>query len=315
MLFSVLIANYNNSRYLKNALESILNQSYTDWEVILVDDYSNDDFEKVIKNYKDESRIRVFSNEKNRGCGYTKRRCAELASGKLSAFLDPDDHLHPEAIKTMVGAHIDNPECSLIHSTHYLCDESLTVKRIAEYPRPLPHNTPYLLVSDGRVHHFASYKTSAYANTTGISADNKKAVDQDLYYKLEEEGEILFIDEPLYYYRIHSGGISTTGKEAEATLYHYSIIEEACLRRIAKLKLENSPNSKYWIQLYRTKYYKTKVLHSFKRKAYFDFALNLGVFPFVGGMGNVVSYLKKLPTEGLSLVRRSFFYDNKIRVD
>ncbi|MBC7866485.1 MAG: glycosyltransferase [Gloeobacteraceae cyanobacterium ES-bin-316] len=315
MLFSILIANYNNSRYLETALSSVLDQSYINWEVILVDDYSTDDFEKVVNTYKSESRIKVFQNEKNQGCGYTKRRCAELASGEISGFLDPDDALHPEAIETMIAAHISKPNCSLIHSTHYVCDDSLTVKRVAEYPRPLPDNTPYLSVSDGRVHHFATYKTSAYSNTIGISATNKKAVDQDLYYKLEEEGEIHFIDKPLYYYRIHTGGISTTGKEAEATLCHYKIIEEACSRRIEKLKSERSPDSAYWIRLYRTKYHKTKIFHSFKSKSYLNFAYNLALFPFVGGMDNIISYLKKLPVEGYSLIRKSFFHDYKIKVD
>ncbi len=315
MLFSILIANYNNSRYLENALNSVLQQTYSNLEVILVDDCSTDNFETVIQRFKNESRIKVFRNKINQGCGYTKRRCSEIALGKIIGFLDPDDALHSEAIQIMINAHINNPAASLIHSTHYICDDTLTVKRIAEYPRALPDNIPYLLVSDGRVHHFATYKSSAYYNTEGISRDNKKAVDQDLYYKLEEQGDIYFINQPLYYYRIHTGGISTTGKEAEATLCHYKIIEEACLRRINKLKLETSPNAAYWIRLYRTKYYKTKIFHNFRKKSYLNFGYNLLLFPFVGGLTNVISYLKKLPNEGLSLVRKSFFQDYKIKVD
>src|ERR1700730_15603176 len=101
MLFSILIANYNNSRFLEDALQSVLCQTYTDWEIILVDDGSTDQFEEVADKYKPNHRIKIFRNEKNAGCGSTKRKCAEKASGSLLAFLDPDDFLHPDALKIM----------------------------------------------------------------------------------------------------------------------------------------------------------------------------------------------------------------------
>ena len=131
MLFSILIANYNNGRYLDTALTSLQAQTCQDWEVILVDDASTDDFEQVIARWEGDKRIKVFRNVRNEGCGYTKRRCAELASGSLLAFLDPDDALEPGALMVMGEAHALHPECSLIHSTHYICDPELRVKRVA----------------------------------------------------------------------------------------------------------------------------------------------------------------------------------------
>lgn len=315
MLFSVLIANYNNARYLDAALQSVINQTYTNWEIILVDDASTDDVSKVLQNYKTDSRIKVYNNDQNFGCGYTKNRCAKLATGEILGFLDPDDALHPDALQTMVNAHISKLQCSLIHSTHYICNATLEVNRIADYPRALPKETPYLLVSDGRIHHFATFKNSAYLKTDGICRNNKKAVDQDLYYLLEEQGEVYFINQPLYYYRIHQGGISTTGKEAETTLWHYAIIEKACLRRIAKLKLANEPNSKSLIKLYITRLCKIRIFNSFRKKAWLNFTYNLLLFPFVGGAQNLISYAKKLPSEGASLIKKSFVVDHKIKVD
>ena len=261
MLFSILVANYNNSRFLDTALKSVQSQSYTHWEVILVDDGSTDEFEKIVAQFKTDKRIKIYRNEKNAGCGYTKRKCAESASGDILAFLDPDDALDPNALKIMLEAHIQKPGCSIIHSTHFICDDSLNIKKTAAYPRSLPANTPYLLLNDGSVHAFATFKKSCYDKTDGISPLNKKAVDQDLYYKLEETGDIFFINKPLYYYRIHTGAISNAGQEAAATLVHYSIIEEACLRRLRQLK-RNYPATtiKYWIKKYRTRYYKIRIL-------------------------------------------------------
>ena len=314
MLFSVLMAHYNNARFLVHSINSVLAQSYTNWEIVLVDDGSTDEFETIIQAFKNDPRIKIFRNGKNRGCAFTKRKCIEKSTGELVGFLDPDDSLHTDAIQIMVNAHIQHPSFSLIHSTHYICDEAMHIIRIAEYPKALPTGTPYLLLNDGSVHHFATFKKSCYNKTIGIFCPKKidKAIDQDLYYLLEEEGDIFFIDQPLYYYRIHRGGISTMGKEGITTMAHYAIIEAACLRRLYKLKGSSQPGKEYWIKKYRTRYYKIRIFNSFRRKQWGRFFSSLIIFPFIGGMENVVQYCRKLPTQGMALVRKSFVEDYKI---
>ena len=79
--FSVLIANYNNGQYLQDALNSVFNQTYSNWEIIIVDDCSTDNSHELYNNYVDDSRIHIYYNNRNYGCGYTKRRCVELAHG------------------------------------------------------------------------------------------------------------------------------------------------------------------------------------------------------------------------------------------
>ena len=236
-----------------------------------------------------------------------------MARGSILAFLDPDDALAPDALEIMVGEHRLHPECSLIHSTHYICDARLNIQRIAGYPRPLPAGTPYLMVSDGSVHSFATFKKACYDRTEGISALNKVAVDQDLYYKLEETGQVLFIDKPLYYYRIHEGSISNAGKERVAALRHYAIIREACQRRRRQLDPAD-PATRAWRRAYRTRYYKILIFQSFREKRWLQFFCGLSIFPFVGGGANFIAYLRKLPKEGMHLLRRSFVEDYKIGV-
>lgn len=308
------MAHYNNARFLDAAIQSVLGQSYPDWEIILVDDGSTDEFENVINNFKDDNRIKVYRNGTNMGCAYSKRKCIERSAGTIAGFLDPDDMLHPDAIKIMVDAHIQKTACSLIHSTHYVCDEAMAIIRVAEYPKALPENTPYLLLNDGSVHQFATFKKSCYNKTAGIFTKRKidKAIDQDLYYLLEEAGEIFFIDQPLYYYRIHHGGISTLGKEALSTMAHYTIVEEACLRRISKLKKSQQTDAAYWIKKYRTRYYKIKIFNRFRNKKWIGFISGIIIFPFVGGMTNLLSYGRKLPKEGVALIKKSFVSDYKI---
>lgn len=308
MLFSVLVANYNNSRFLGEAIESVIAQTYPHWEIILVDDGSTDEFEEVISRYQHLPTLRVLRNHRNEGCAYTKRRCLDHAQGELAAFLDPDDTLTRDALQVMVNAHAARPNCSLIHSTHFVCDENLAVVKISEKPRPLPIDSSYLMVSDGSVHAFASFKRACYERSAGLSPHRSydAATDQELYYLLEETGSIHFIDSPLYYYRIHKGSISNMGQEARAMISHYMIIAESCQRRIQMLKKSGEADTGKWIQRYRTRYHKVKILQSFRNRAWGSFLAHTACFPFVGGMENIISYCKKIPKEGPTLFRRSF---------
>jgi glycosyltransferase involved in cell wall biosynthesis len=308
MKFSVLIANYNNSRFLDAALKSVVEQSFQNWEVILVDDGSTDEFETVILPWLSNKNIKVFCNDHNMGCAFTKSKCAAMASGDVLGFLDPDDTLHPEALEIMINAHIQHPEHSIIHSTHYVCNEFLVAERVSHKPRPLPPGVPYLMISDGSIHAFATFKKSCYNRTSGIPevVGNDKAIDQYLYYILEEEGSVLFINRPLYFYRIHKGGISNAGQEGAAMKNHFSIIEEACLRRIHKLKKSHSHKAAYMMRQYRTRYYKTRIINSFRRRNWFRFVKSAFIYPFAGGMSDIVNYTTKLIKQGPVIFRKSF---------
>src|SRR6218665_714046 len=103
MLFSILIAHYNNYNYFLDCYKSILEQTYQNFEVILVDDHSTDDsFDKIKELTKDDSRFRLFRNDMNKGVGYTKRRCAENASGEICGFVDPDDAIAETALEELL---------------------------------------------------------------------------------------------------------------------------------------------------------------------------------------------------------------------
>lgn len=200
-LFSVLIANYNNGRYLQEAIDSVLSQTYTNWEVVLVDDKSTDNSFEIYKKYKDDSRFHIYYNDKNRGCGFTKRRCVELANGELCGFLDPDDKLTPEALSVVVDLHDSHPGCSLVYSTLYLWEGAKGTKTILEAVGPMAEGEDFLISTQRIVSHFAVFKRRYYEKTEGIDKALQSAVDFDLYVKLEEVGDLFFVDEPLYYYR------------------------------------------------------------------------------------------------------------------
>lgn len=230
-LFSVLIANYNNGKYLMEAIESVRQQTYANWEIVLVDDASTDNSKELYKELEKDERIHIYLNEQNMGCGYTKRRCAELATGEICGFLDPDDVLVNEALEVMVDAHKNHPEASIVNSTYYVTDEQLNIIRQSPNECQIPEGSSFLEYGHG-VGHFTTYKNSSYKQTGGISADLYRAVDHDLYFRLEEVGKVVYVDKPLYLYRQGTGNNISLGNNSRKALYWDCIVRiDACRRR------------------------------------------------------------------------------------
>ncbi len=229
-LFSVLIAQYNNACFLKQAIESVCEQTYLNWEIIIVDDCSTDNSNELYKEYENDERIHIFYNKKNNGEGFTKKRCVELANGELCGFLDPDDVLLPDALQNMVDVHLTIPNVSEVFSRMYICDEALNVtdesRRLV-----IAKGRNYFTNRDYEPEHFVSFKKSFYDKTAGIDPHKRMAADQDMYTKLEEVGDVYFLDKFTLKYRRHKGGLSY-GKSMNKTWFWQLIVRyETCIRR------------------------------------------------------------------------------------
>ncbi|MDP3358921.1 MAG: glycosyltransferase family A protein [Lutibacter sp.] len=192
MLFSILIANYNNGHFFKDCYQSILAQTYTNWEAIIVDDGSTDDSVAVIKKIiGDDIRFKIFLNKENKGCGFTKNRCAVLATGEISGFLDPDDALNVDALELMVALHKKHEDVAIITSKYELVDLEMNFIDYGFHGGAIHENKSYLTCGYWAMTHFATFKQNKYIQTIGIDPKMKRAVDQDLYYKMEEQGQHL----------------------------------------------------------------------------------------------------------------------------
>lgn len=232
-LFSVLIANYNDGKYIECAIDSIQKQSYSNWEVIIVDDGSTDNSKTIYSKYKDDKRFHVYCNDSHKGCGFTKRRCVEMSHGEICGFVDADDAVCPDALELMISKHCSSPYTSLIYSTNYICDNNLNPIRISSSQRSIPHGSSFLEFRNGAISHFATFKKKAYNKTDGINPILLLAEDMDLYFKLEEVGEKLFVPQPLYYRRVNTGNNISLGEmnTTKARIYDLQATAEACSRR------------------------------------------------------------------------------------
>lgn len=233
MLFSILIANFNNGRFFKECYKSILDQHYEYWEVIIVDDASTDNSISDIKELVDDDmRFRLYANDKNLGCGYTKRKCIELAQGEVCGFLDPDDTLLPAALEAMVEAHKKHTDAALVYSRCNRVSEDMgTIYTSEDEIVQVRNGDLYFLNQDGDIGHFTSFKKTYYAKTNSINAYLKRAVDQDLYLKLYEVGKAVFINKVLYNYRFHDRGLSTNRNRNKARYWFWIVMIDAAKRR------------------------------------------------------------------------------------
>lgn len=204
---SLVSTNYNNGPFLHEMVDSVLNQSVDYWELIIVDDGSTDSSRELLVEISNlDKRINILLLEKNEGAAQAFNHGINLAKSKLIGRLDPDDALECQAIEIMVTAHENHPEQSLICSHTWECSEDLTKIRLWPGYRAPINGVP--LIKECTIGAFATFKKIAFESTKGLDPMVRRAVDLDLYLKLEETGPFLFINEPLYLYRQHANGIS-----------------------------------------------------------------------------------------------------------
>lgn len=249
-LFSVLIPNYNNATFLMDAVNSVYKQTYTNWEIIIVDDCSTDNSKELYKQLVEDKRISIFYNPKNGGCGYTKHECAIHANGTYCGYLDPDDVLLPNAIEVVLDKLLANPNAVLCMSRHYHCKSNLEI--VAESrPLVLEKGESYFEHKNYQAEHFAGFKKEAYMATGGINPSYRMAADADLFFKLEEVGELVISHEITYMYRHHAN--SVLAQDWTKGFYWNLIARHAtCIRR--GLPVEDYSYSDFLSFLSQSKY-------------------------------------------------------------
>lgn len=220
--------NRNQNRFIAAAILSVINQTNPDWELILIDDASTDSSAEIIQGFLHDRRLKYFSNRRRLGIGLSRRRSVDLAGADILGILDSDDSLEPEAVDKMIEAHRRH-SAGLIYSQLTVCDQDL-VPLAAGCNGPIPATSSNLLLN--RISHFVTFKKESYLRTAGYDPALAPAEDKDLYYKLEEVTDSLFIDLPLYRYRRHRQSASSYGwRRSWALIQQYKAKYKAYRRR------------------------------------------------------------------------------------
>ncbi len=241
---SLIMINLNRSEYIAEAIESVLKQTNNNWELIIVDDASSDDSLNIIKKYLDNNKIKLIVNNKHLGIVYSRRKAIENSSSEIIGIIDSDDVLDREAVETMLWQYNIN-NSGLIYSQMIICDKKL--RQISKGTnRQIPLGSSNLI--QNCISHFFTFKKTDYMKVGGYDYFfNRCSEDKDLFYKLEEVTEPLFIDKTLYYYRMNPSSVSSYGfKKFRGRLLYFIAKLNAYTRR----KINNSPKKIKFMELF-----------------------------------------------------------------
>ncbi len=211
---SVLLPAYNCSKFLSQAIESVLQQTFTHFEFIIINDGSTDDTEKVILSYSDP-RIKYFKNDGNKGLIYTLNRGIDEAKGKYIARMDGDDICTPERFEKQVNWLEKNPHVSVLALTVTLIDEQNNV--IGYWDDDKNNITTnsikkFLSKNNCIAHPTVIFKT-AIIKRFKFDTKQKLSEDYDLWLRLIANGNVIAkLDDVLFLHRILNDSFTRTRK-------------------------------------------------------------------------------------------------------
>lgn len=227
-LISVIMSNYNTpEEYLRAAIESVLNQTYSDYEFIIVDDCSTDDSLRIINSYTDE-RITVFKNEENSGITKSLNRALSLAKGEFVARMDADDICLPERFEKQVDFLRKNKSVvvcgtgvELFGDGAYVHQEKFVCKKIPEKEQ---FQIQLLFGNHTNIIHPTAMFRHSVLSENSVTYNDKYVFAQDyrMWVECSRLGECCNLDEILFKYRIHNKAVSTDKKA----------IQEECAKNI-----------------------------------------------------------------------------------
>lgn len=203
---SIILPVYNGAKCVSNSIDSVLNQTYTDFELIVVNDCSTDNTLEILNEYAaKDSRVKVFTNEENKKLPRTLNAGFSHASGDYLTWTSDDNMYRPEAIEKMVGFLDTNPECGLVYTDMTLLNE-LNNSEIKEELRVAAP------VKDLRLRSVCGacfmYRSEVAKKAGEYNPDLFLAEDYEYWIRISEIAPIMALHEDLYIYRLRPESLS-----------------------------------------------------------------------------------------------------------
>lgn len=208
LLVSIGISFYNAEAYLLDAVRSVFAQTYTDWELILIDDGSTDASLSIARSISDP-RVRVYSDGDNRKLPYRLNQITALAKGEFIARMDADDLMSPVRLESQVNFLAENEDIDLISCG--VCSLSNDNKPIGLRVKCQPSQIDFhsLLSGASGIVHASVLGRASWFRRNQYNVNNLLAEDYELWIRSFEKGDLKILILPLaYYYYRESGNVS-----------------------------------------------------------------------------------------------------------
>lgn len=267
VLVSVVMPVYNSQEFLEEAIESVLEQTYTNWELIIVDDGSPDSSYEIAEKYQQKDTRIVLHKQKNGGPSSARNTAVSLAKGELIAMLDPDDVMFPNRLQEQVEFLDQYPEVSIVsclcnyvdRNNRILGTNYTDILTIEDCHRYLRENKIIFCLHSG-----ATMYREAFLKVGGYKEEVFYTQDLDLWNRMAETGYNLVVTPKiLVNYRIHGGSIMST-KYLKIPYEYYWIVDSTYKRRKGKEELDyetflkelHKKSFKYRMSIKRKVFYK-----------------------------------------------------------
>ena len=221
-LVSIIMPSYNTADYIEETIQSVLEQTYTNWELLIIDDCSSDSTIQILEKYQD-ARIKIFVNEQNSGAAVSRNRALREANGQWIAFLDSDDLWNPEKLEKQISFMEKNGYAfSYTNYEEMDSDGNITGVKVTG---------PKRITETGMFNYcWPGCLTVMYdAEKIGLIqiADIKKNNDYAMWLKVCKKAGCYLLDEYLAKYRKGRAGSVSTHSITTMIAWHYRLFHEA----------------------------------------------------------------------------------------
>ena len=202
---SVVLPTYNGMKYIKHSIDSVLNQTFSDFELIIIDDCSTDGTGEFLDRYeKEDTRIRVLHNEENLKLPASLNKGFKLAKGEYFTWTSDDNWYEKDAFEIMIKALDDNPEVGMVYCNCIVIDEN---ERIVDAWKLSP---PAWIRTGNCIGACFMYRSDV-ANIVGeYDTTMFLAEDYDYWLRIYENSKLLHLTDFLYRYRAHGESLTAT---------------------------------------------------------------------------------------------------------
>ena len=225
---SLILNSYNPSHYLQRAIESVLQQTYRDFELLIWDDGSSDDSLDIARSMAaQDERVRVIAAP-HQGRGKALKAAIAVTTGDYLGWIDRDDILLPNALEQTAAILDKHPQVGMVYSDYLDIDSQGTPLGLG-YRCQIPYSRDRLL-TDFITFHFRLMRREIYNQAGGIDPAFEYAEDYDLCLRISELTEIYHLPEPLYHYRHHRDNASRSQASLQQARSQCAINNALCRR-------------------------------------------------------------------------------------
>lgn len=225
---TIVIPVYNRQSYLATAIESVLAQTYKDFELLIWDDGSTDSSVEIAQGYAQrDGRIRVIAAA-HQGAAYALKGAFAEAKGAYIGQVDSDDILDWRALELTVPILDSHPEVGVVYTDYLDINQNGQILGVGQRCS-IPYSQDRILI-DFMIFHFRLIRRYVYEQVGGFNGEFASIEDYELCLRLAEVTEVKKVSQPLYYYRHHPESVCKT-KQIEQILLCQKAITQALERR------------------------------------------------------------------------------------